>query len=45
MLEVCSTTLPQTVLPEIYEAPEFSKYLKERIKKYSKNADIATEIL
>ena len=31
MLEVCSTTLPQTVLPRIYEAPEFKKcsYLKE----------------
>lgn len=45
MLEVCSTTLPQTVLPEIYEAPEFKNYLKERITKYKKNADIAMEVL
>lgn len=45
MLEVCSTTLPQTVLPDIYESPEFTKYLEERKEKYSKNADIAVEIL
>ena len=45
MLEVCSTTLPQSVLPDIYESPEFSEYLKDRIKKYKKNADIAEEIL
>jgi aspartate/methionine/tyrosine aminotransferase len=45
MLEVCSTTLPQSVLPAIYEAPEFKQYLKERITKYSKNANIAVEIL
>ena len=45
MLEVCSTTLPQTVLPSIYEAPEFKNYLKDRIKKYKKNADIVEEIL
>ena len=44
MLEVCSTTLPQTVLPTIYEAPEFSKYLKDRIEKYKKNADIVEKI-
>ena len=45
MLEVCSTTLPQTVIPEIYESTEFRKSLVERIKKYKKNADIAVEIL
>ncbi|MDQ7009978.1 MAG: pyridoxal phosphate-dependent aminotransferase [Candidatus Gracilibacteria bacterium] len=45
MLEVCSTTLPQTVLPEIYKAPEFNKYLSERISKYKKNSDIVEEIL
>jgi len=45
MLEVCSTTLPQSVLPDIYEAPEFREYLKERIKKYSRNANIAVKIL
>jgi len=45
MLEVCSTTLPQTVLPSIYEATEFKNYLSERIEKYKKNADIVEEIL
>lgn len=44
MLEVCSTTLPQMVLPTIYEAPEFKNYLKSRIKKYKKNADIVEEL-
>lgn len=44
MLEVCSTTLPQTVLPEIYKSPKFSEYLKERITKYKKNSDIVEEI-
>lgn len=45
MLEVCSTTLPQAVLPRIYEAPEFTPYLEKRIEKYKRKADIAEEIL
>jgi len=45
MLEVCSTTLPQYVLPAIYESKEFKKSLEERRKKYAKNANIAIEIL
>jgi len=44
MLEVCSTTLPQTVLPEIYKSPKFAEYLNERITKYKKNSDIVDEI-
>lgn len=45
MLEVCSTTLPQSVIPEIYESIEFKKHLDFRIKKYKNRADIAYEIL
>ena len=45
MLEVCSTTLPQFVLPEIYNSPDFQNSLFNRIKKYKKNADIAEKIL
>lgn len=45
MLEVCSTTLPQYVIPEIYERPEFKKSLDDRIKKYKLNSLIASEYL
>lgn len=45
MLEVCSTTLPQHVLPLIYEDKRFIKYTKERIEKYKSRAILAEEIL
>jgi aspartate/methionine/tyrosine aminotransferase len=45
MLEVCSTTLPQMAIPEIYSSPEFLPHLKERNDKYKKRARLATEIL
>jgi len=45
MLEVCSTTLPQKVIPEIYSHPEYNKYLQERKKKYEIRAKMAKEIL
>ena len=45
MLEVCSTTLPQKVLPELYSCKEFEIYRKERLKKYQKRADLAEKIL
>lgn len=45
MVEVCSTTLPQYVLPDIYESEEYQSYLKQRIEKYKKRADLAYEIL
>jgi aspartate/methionine/tyrosine aminotransferase len=45
MLEVCSTTLPQYVLPKIYENKNFKLSLENRINKYKKRADIAYEIL
>jgi len=43
MLEVCSTTLPQMILPHVYSAPEFKPYLTERIKKYHRRASEAVE--
>lgn len=45
MLEVCSTTLPQKVLPELYSKPEFEEYRLQRIEKYKQRADLAEEIL
>ncbi|MDD3646281.1 MAG: pyridoxal phosphate-dependent aminotransferase [Candidatus Gracilibacteria bacterium] len=44
MLEVCSTTLPQYVIPEVYENKEFYAHLKERRKKYKLRADLASEV-
>jgi aspartate/methionine/tyrosine aminotransferase len=41
MLEVCSTTLPQIVLPLLYEHPEYDAYLEARILKYQQRADEA----
>jgi aspartate/methionine/tyrosine aminotransferase len=41
MLEVCSTTLPQKVLPTIYSHPEFDQLLKTRIDKYQQRAEEA----
>jgi alanine-synthesizing transaminase len=45
MLEVCSTTLPQMAIPEIYSSPEFLPHLAARNEKYKKRAKLATEIL
>jgi aspartate/methionine/tyrosine aminotransferase len=44
MLEVCSTTLPQYVIPEIYESKEFKSSLVTRIEKYKTRAKKAKEI-
>lgn len=43
-LEVCSTTLPQRVLPEIFSHPEFRPYVAERNKRYEKRAGVAYDI-
>jgi len=43
MLEVCSTTLPQIVLPHLYEHPEYPAYLQSRIDKYQRRADEACD--
>ena len=37
MLEVCSTTLPQFILPDIYEDPRYKKSLQQKI--YIDNCD------
>jgi aspartate/methionine/tyrosine aminotransferase len=44
MLEVCSTTLPQYIIPEVYESKEFKNSLIDRIEKYRKRAKQAKEI-
>ena len=43
MLEVCSTTLPQLVLPRVMKDPRYFPYLDGRISKYEKRSDIAYE--
>ncbi len=45
MLEVCSTTLPQVVLPRIKSHPEYQVYLNERIRRYERYSNIAYDIL
>ncbi len=45
MLEVCSTTLPQLVMPRIKEHPRYQPYLKQRIERYEKHSNIAYDIL
>ena len=45
MLEVCSTTLPQRLIPIVMQDERYYPYLKERTAKYSNMADIAEEIL
>ena len=43
MIEVCSTTLPQLVLPEILSHKSYPKYLTERTAHYEKRADQLAE--
>ena len=45
MLEVCSTTLPQSVIPLIMSDPRYESHLKERRNFYKKRADKAFKIL
>ncbi|MEA3304673.1 MAG: aminotransferase class I/II-fold pyridoxal phosphate-dependent enzyme [Patescibacteria group bacterium] len=45
MLEVCSTTHPQKVLPTLYSDVRFDQYLSQRKDKYQLRADRAIEIL
>ena len=45
MLEVCSTTLPQKVIPKILSHSEYWPYLEERIKRYEKYSNIAYDCL
>lgn len=39
MLEVCSTTLPQKVLPKICSDPKYREHIKEISREYEKKAD------
>lgn len=45
MLEVCSTTLPQRVIPEIFSDPRYAKHLVEQSGEYEKRAEIAYSVL
>ncbi|VAW16818.1 Alanine transaminase [hydrothermal vent metagenome] len=44
-LEVCSTTLPQNVLPKIFSDKRYKPYLKNRAEYYRKRADVAYSVL
>ncbi|MCR4322582.1 MAG: pyridoxal phosphate-dependent aminotransferase [Candidatus Azambacteria bacterium] len=45
MLEVCSTTLPQAVIPKIMADPRYGEHLKERRAHYGARAELAHAIL
>ncbi len=45
MVEVCSTTLPQIVLPRIKSHPKYAAYLEERIRRYERYSNIVCDIL
>lgn len=45
MLEVCSTTLPQKVLPKIMGNPKYYPYLAERNERYKKYSNIVHDEL
>ena len=45
MLEVCSTTLPQKVLPEVMSDPRYVPYLAERTTAYQRKSALAKKIL
>lgn len=45
MNEVCSTTLPQLVIPAIARHPEYAPYLAERISRYEKMSNITYDFL
>ncbi|MEM7184051.1 MAG: pyridoxal phosphate-dependent aminotransferase [Spirochaetota bacterium] len=44
-LEVCSTTLPQMAIPEIYSSPNFVPHLQQRNQKFKQRAKQALELL
>lgn len=45
MVEVCSTTLPQTVYPKVVQHPKYQGYLEERIERYEKFSNISYDCL
>lgn len=44
MLEVCATTLPQRVIPEIFSDERYSKHLAEQSREYEERAEIAYSV-
>jgi alanine-synthesizing transaminase len=45
MLEVCSTTLPQLVMPRVVTHPQYKEYLDQRIRRYERISNIAYDCL
>lgn len=45
MVEVCSTTLPQKVIPQIFEHPEHEAFLKKRRARYRRMSETAYHAL
>jgi alanine-synthesizing transaminase len=45
MLEVCSTTLPQKVIPQIFSDARFAEYRELRNKEYERRSNIAYDLL
>ena len=45
MIEVCSTTLPQMVLPKILSDSRYRPYVQSRTKQYNERAKLAAELL
>ncbi|MBN1904551.1 MAG: pyridoxal phosphate-dependent aminotransferase [Deltaproteobacteria bacterium] len=44
MLEVCSTTLPQSVIPTVMGDPRYYPYVAQRCKDYKRRAEIASDL-
>lgn len=44
MLEVCSTTLPQAIIPKIFFDARFAEHLKKRNEQYRRSAELAYSI-
>jgi aspartate/methionine/tyrosine aminotransferase len=45
MVEVCSTTLPQKAIPQIFQHPEYQAYLEDRRRRYEKFSNLAYDQL
>ncbi len=45
MLEVCSTTLPQRVIPKIFSDKRFPAHVAQRNKRYERRSNIAYDLL
>jgi len=45
MVEVCSTTLPQKVIPKIFDHPEHEVYVNRRKARYQRMSETACQIL